>query len=112
MNLDSTEKKSGNVQSDKLPKDIPEALLYGIKVARVDVGQKMAGVLRKLSWPDTGIIKIGWKAADVPFSEGLDEKEWLHVTGLAARLFHEHLTTCPEWTYSVTTCARGKGLNQ
>ena len=92
---------TGNKEFSKveLPRDIPEDKLYGIKPARLDSSRRMVAALSKDKWPDSGTIRIGWVAADLPMCEGLEEEEEeerRRILGLASRLFHDHLRASPK----------------
>ena len=93
-----------------LPEGIPSKFEYEVLPARVDVGSKLADLLRKLQWPESGIIKMGWLGEEVQQDLPHDKEAWPKIAGLTARLMHDLQMKHVDWTYSSLTLAKGKGL--
>ena len=72
-----------------LPEGIPSKFEYEVLPARVDVGSKLADQLRKLQWPDSGVIMLGWLGEEVQQDLPHDKEAWPKIAGLTARLMHE-----------------------
>ena len=47
------------------PEGIPKMFEYEILPARVGVGSKLADLLRKMRWPSSDVIKMGWQGEAV-----------------------------------------------
>ena len=94
--------------TELIGKNVPEDLTYCSKVARHDIGTKLMAALKKLTWGEADLLQYGWKGDKVDMVKDDVSAAWLWVSGLAARIFHEHLDSFPEWTS--LTIARGKGL--
>ena len=75
------------------------------QTGQTDISTKMVDALRRVPWPENGILQFGWKNQDDSFGKDAGVDTWWHIAGLAARLFHEHLIEVPNWTYSILTCA-------
>ena len=95
-----------------MEKILPNDLSYGTKVARYDIGSKMMAAIKKLPWDKGVVLQYGWKGNEMDIDKEETTAEWTLVSGLAARLFNEHLASFPEWTYSTLTVAKGPGLNK
>ena len=96
-------------------KGLPSDLTYSSKVARYDIGSKMMAAAKKLPWDKGAVLQFGWKGNKSDVEKEVASAEWLLVSGLAARLFNEHLASFQQWTYSTLTTltiAKGSGLNK
>ena len=93
-----------------LPEGIPQKFEYDVLPARVDLGNKLAEQLRKLQWPDSGIIKLGWLGEEIQQDLPHDKEAWPKIAGLTARLMHDLQMKHSDWTYSSLTLANAKGM--
>ena len=89
---------------------IPDKFEYESLPARMDLSRKLAEQMRKLNWPSTNTLEIGWISDEVKDGSVGDKEIWPKITGLTARLLYELLSKNGEWTYSTITVAKDAGL--